>query len=150
MDKFDIIGQLYRKAKANGWAFVAGDKYYQNASIINTPLNDGQLVMIATFVSATPKYVNGRTTEISYEGLLFLGRKFDNDGTASNLDELYIEKDVNRLVELRQLLSLFIAQFECENGITINNHSIRDDINSGDECVDFVGGEISITQICQR
>jgi len=53
MDKFDIIGQLYRKAKANGWAFCAGDDFYQNIAATQETMTDGQLVLTAQF-NCTP------------------------------------------------------------------------------------------------
>lgn len=145
MDKFDIIGQLYRKAKSNGWAFCAGDEFYQNIAATQENMTDGQLVLTAQF-NCTPTFLNSRVTRVVYSGSIMLGRKFDDDGTASSLDEDYMDKYNNRLFELMSLLANFIGTFECENGLTVDSAEFVNAINKFDTNIDFVGGNITFSQ----
>lgn len=145
MEQFDLIGQLYRQAKANRWAFAAGDDFYKNIELANQHLETGQLVLTAEF-NAFPTIINGRTTEIRYEGAIMLGRKQDNDGMEASLDEDYLDKYNRRLLELMQYLVIFIGTFTCENELEITAMELIQQINTFDSNIDFVGGNITLIQ----
>jgi len=145
MKQFDIIGQLYRAAVANNWRFAAGDNFYQNIELANNSIEIGQHVLTAEF-NTTPTIINGRVTEINYNGSIMLGRKVDNDGQIASLDETYLQKYNARLLELMQLLANFIGQFACDNELEITSIELVHSINNFDTNIDFVGGNITIVQ----
>jgi hypothetical protein len=145
MEQFDLIGQLYRQAKANGWAFAAGDDFYKNIELANQQLEAGQLVLTAEF-NAFPTITNGRAVEIRYDGSIMLGRKQDNDGIEASLDEDYMDKYNRRLLELMQYLVSFIGTFACDNELDIVSMEIVNSINTFNSNIDFVGGNISLIQ----
>lgn len=145
MDKFDLIGQLCRKAYSNGWVFAAGDEFYKNIELADSEMNDGQLILTAQF-NSTPTFTRGKVTKVVYTGSLMLGRKFDDDGTPASLDEDYMDKYNRRLLELMQLLATFLGQFQCENELDITSVEFIQDINRFDTNIDFVGGNITFEQ----
>ena len=105
----------------------------------------GQLVLTAEF-NAFPIFVNGRNPEIEYRGSIMLGRKVDEDGTNASLDEDFMDKYQRRLLELMQLLAVFLGSFECENDLSILSSEFILSLNRFDTNIDFVGGNITIKQ----
>jgi hypothetical protein len=145
MEQFDLIGQLHRQAKANGWAFAAGDNFYKNIALASQDLETGQLVLTCEF-NAFPTIRNSVVTEIRYDGALMLGRKQDNDGVEASLDEEFLDKYDRRLLELMQYLISFIGTFTCENELEITAMELIQQINTFDSNIDFVGGNITLIQ----
>lgn len=145
MEKFDLIGQLHRAAQERGWAFCPGDVFYQNIETTEQSMASGQLVLTAEF-NAFPIFVNGRNPEIEYRGSIMLGRKVDEDGTNASLDEDFMDKYQRRLLELMQLLAVFLGSFECENDLSILSSEFILSLNRFDTNIDFVGGNITIKQ----
>ena len=145
MDEFDIIGQLYRKAKANGWVYLVGDNFQQNISATRQSMNDGQLILTASF-NCNPTILNSRTIAVEYVGEIGLGLKFDADGTPANLDEEFMDKYNNRLLMLMQTLAAFIGTFECENGLSIVSSNFLIGLDRFDEDLDMVYCQITFRQ----
>jgi hypothetical protein len=136
MDQFDIIGALEAHALSKDWLFVYGvDEFYKSAQTAQQ-YDNGKLVMVADF-RAQPTYMNGRITEITYTCLIMLGRKFDTDGQAADLDETSEQKYDRRLKELMQLLAQAIAQVGCDNDLEITSGDIVVEINMYAENIDF-------------
>lgn len=136
MDQFDIIGALEAHALANKWLFVYGvDDFYKSAQTVQQ-YDNGQLIMVADF-RAQPTIVNGRITEISYTCLIMLGRKFDTDGQAADLNEDSKQKYDRRLKELMQLLAQAIAQVACGNDLEVTVGDMIVEINLYSENIDF-------------
>jgi hypothetical protein len=137
MDQFDIIGALETYAINQGWKFVYGvDEFYKSAQSVQQ-YDPGELLMVADF-RATPTYRNGRITIINYTCLIMLGRKFDADGQAADLDEDSKQKYDRRLKQLMQLLAAAIAQVGCNNDLEITSGEMIVSINQYSENIDFV------------
>ena len=166
MTNFDIVGALRAYAVANDWVFLAGVNAYQNYSASQQEYKNSQLILGAN-LSAAPRIVNGKVIEITYSGLIFLGQKFDddgtpaipdnpetpedetetfNDGTPANLDETFIQKYDRRLLNLMSLLTNHLGTFACSNELEISNFNIDIEINKYDANLDFVGGSITLIQ----
>lgn len=136
MENFDIIGVLEAYAAAKGWHFVYGfDDFDSNIGVMND-YDPGELVLIADF-RATPTYKNGKIPEITYQCLLMLGRKFDADGQASDMEETPLQKYDRRLKFLAQTLANTIAVIGCENDLEVTAGPINVDINVYDSNIDF-------------
>jgi len=136
MEQFNIIGQIEAYALNLGWHFVYRfDNFYNNIGVMND-YAPGQLVLCADFM-ATPTYSGAVISEIRYECLLMLGRKFDTDGIQSTMDETPKQKYDRRLKELAQTLASTIADFACDNELTIESAPITVDINVYDTNIDF-------------
>ena len=167
MQNFDLIGALRTFATSKGWVFLSGPTSIQNYEASQQEYVNGQIVMSADFTAA-PDYTNaGKISEITYNGVIALGRKCDddgtenipddpetpedetvnyNDGTASSLDETFIQKYDRRLLELMTLLSNNIAEFACDNELEITAANFRMETNKFDTNIDFVAGTITIIQ----
>lgn len=136
MDNFDIIGVLEAYAISKGWDFIYGfDDFDSNALAVRDYAN-GKLLLIADF-NSVPTYKNGVITEITYNCLLMLGRKFDADGTAASLDETPQQKYDRRLKFLAQTLANAIAEVACNNELEVPSAPISVDINLYDTNIDF-------------
>lgn len=81
---------------------------------------------------------------VSYTGMIGLGIKRDQIGTVAGIEETFLQKYDNRLKELSELLTLFIANFGCENELTISNVSLNYRLNQYDEVMDFVEASLTI------
>lgn len=146
MDKFDIIGEMFRTARDNGWAFCAGDDFHQNIAATEETMEDGQLVLAVDF-NCTPTFLNSRVPAISYSGSIALGRKFDDDGTPADLDETFWDKYQRRLLDLQQQLALFIGTFECTHALNVVSAEFVMTINRFDTNIDFVVCNITFEQL---
>lgn len=136
MDNFDIIGVLEAYAISQGWHFVYGfDRFDSNIGVMKD-YAPGELTFIADF-NAIPVYKNGRITQITYNCLLMLGRKFDTDNTAADMGETPMQKYDRRLKVLAQTLANTINQIGCDNELEIPSAPISVDINVYDTNIDF-------------
>ena len=142
MEQFGIIRALQTAATNNGWRFISGDRYYRNAELMGK-IDVGEIVMTGFCNSMTPRYVNSQIDRITYSAEIMLGRKFDEIGDTSSLDETFIQKYDRRLEELAKLIAVFIASFSCEHRLTIQSANYQYFINVYDENLDFVGGTIT-------
>lgn len=143
MEQFNIIGALEAYALTQNWIFVYRfDNFYANIQSINeyTP---GQLILCADF-RATPTYSGSLVSQIKYECLLMLGRKFDSNGIVASLDETSKQKYDRRLKELCQTLASTIATFACANELDIEAGQIVVDINVFDTNIDFAVSENTV------
>lgn len=145
MNQFDIIGALRTYAESQGWAFLFGSEWMQNYEASRNEYEDGQLVLGVDF-DAVPTRSAGVISEISYNGTMILGRKFDDDNTPANLDETYIQKYDRRLYELSTLMSDFIKAFSCLHELDVTAESMRMDLNKFDTNIDFVANTITFLQ----
>lgn len=167
MQNYDIIGTLRTYATAKGWAFLSGDKFYQNYEADQHNYINNQNILAAEF-SANTVFRNGGITSINYAGILMLGIKFDNDGTPNiidnpltplvdetanfndgtpaNLDELFIQKYDRRLLSLMQLLSNTIIDFACTNELSISNANFTLALNKFDTNIDFAVCNVTFIQ----
>ena len=148
MTNFDIIGTLRTYAASKSWIFLSGAEFYQNYEITRSTLDAGlaaeKLILGAKF-NAKPTFKNGVITSIQYSGSLMLGRKSETEGTYSNLDETFIQKYDNRLLELMTLLGTAIGTIACANALDVSNVNFDMVVNRFDENID--GVECSITFI---
>lgn len=138
MDKFTITTALRTYALSKGWKTLIGDRYHQNAMASRETYDVGDIVIgIFPFISTIPRSV-ASFGEISYRGVILLGRKFEATTTA-NLDETYEQKYDNRLKELIPLLANSVKEFACDNELEYSGE-IADEIDKFDTDIDFVGG----------
>lgn len=166
MTRFDIIWALRTYATSKGWSFIAGDNFYQNYEANEASFYNGKLVLSADF-TATVLYRNNGLTEISYSGVLMLGRKFDldgtpniaddpltvpneyqvfNDSTPSNLDETFQQKYDRRLLFLMTELESSIRGFACANELICNSANMTLAMNRFDTNIDFVVANLTFVQ----
>lgn len=161
MQNFDIIGQLRSFCQSKNIFFSAGDRYYQNADLLEQALQPDQLIMLADFRSR-PTFSKGGSVvqSIVYDGVILLGRKFESEvlddeeteeneaqpATEANLDETFLQKYDRRLMDLMQLLAGLMGEFVCANTLEISAMSMNHDINKFDENIDFVAATITILQ----
>lgn len=143
MQQFDIIGALEAYALSKNWHFVYRfDSFYANIETVKE-YAFGELVLCADF-RANPTYSGSLVSEIRYECLLMLGRKFDADGVSATLDETSKQKYDRRLKELAQTLAGAIAEFACDNELIIESAPITVDINVYSTNIDFAISENAI------
>jgi hypothetical protein len=136
MEQYGIIGAFEEYAQSKGWHnFYGIDTFYRSAATVQQ-YNPGELIFVYAF-RATPTKVNGRTTEITYNCLMMLGRKFDETGEAASLDETSQQKYDRRLKELMQLLDIAIGEIACNNELEVTPGEIVPDINQFAENIDF-------------
>lgn len=154
MDQFDLIGALRTYATSKSWAFLFGENFmrdYEASKINYTP---GQLILGADPFVAKPSITKaGKIDQITYQGLIMLGRKFESSGgetptitTVSSLDETTIQKYDRRLKELMQTLSTNIISFACTNELEVKNLQFELRLNNLDENVDFIIASIELVQ----
>lgn len=168
MNNFDLIGKLRTYASTNGWVFLSGTSAIQNYEASQNEYKNGQLVLAADF-NAAPQFTNaGKISQITYNGILMLGIKLDDDGTPAieddeetpavdetevfsdgtpaNLDETFIQKYDRRLLDLMTLLANHIAAFACANELDVTGADFRLETNKFDTNIDFVAGTITFVQ----
>ena len=103
MDRFDIVSALRTFATSKGWHFIYGSDEYASADW-HEYLTD-EIVMVCDVVPL-PKFGphGGSVQDVTYSGLVMLGRKFEATTTAS-LDETMLQKHDRRLKDLWARLS---------------------------------------------
>lgn len=145
MIKFGLIEALESYALGKGWKFVYKfDDFYGNIEV-QQDYNDSDLVLTADVISL-PLIVNGNIAQITYTTQLALGRKFDIDSQAANLDESFKQKYDRRLSELQGVFANAIADFACSNELEVNVSGFIFDINVYDTNIDFVISTATFTQ----
>ena len=144
MEQFGLIKALQADCANKDWRFVSGDRWYRNAEITKQGgLDVGEIVMTAFMNNAQPRFVNSVIDRITYSAEIMLGRKFDEIGDTSSLDETFIQKYERRLEELAKLMATFLASFACEHRLTIQSSTFQFYLNQTDECIDFCGGNVT-------
>jgi hypothetical protein len=129
MDQYDIIGAIETYALSQKWLFEYGiDNFYKSIQT-NQQFDTGKIILIADF--------RAQPTKKSYTCLMMLGRKFDSDGQAADLDETSQQKYDRRLKELCQLLDTAIGQIACDNELDLTAGEIVVDINQFAANIDF-------------
>lgn len=146
MTNFDLIGELETYAAAHSMQFLSGAQFNQNYEASQKEYENGQLVLTAEFEAIPAFSRGGKITEIRYEGILALGRKFEETVTMSTLDETFIQKYNARLLELMQLLSVAITDFACENELEVPACRMGMQLNKFDTNIDFIAATISFLQ----
>lgn len=148
MTNFDLIGQLESYATDNSMHYLSGKNAYQNYQASQNEYDNGQLVLSADFDAAVSFARGFAINEITYTGVLALGRKFDEeeDGTVSDLDETFYQKYTRRLLELMTLLTTHIAAFACANKLDVTQCQFRMDLNRFDTNIDFIAATITFVQ----
>ena len=136
MVRFDIVSALRTFATSNGWHFIYGSDEYASADW-HEYLTD-EIVMVCDIVPL-PKFSEqgGAVQDVTYSGLIMLGRKFEATTTAS-LDETMLQKHDRRLKDLWALLSNNIGVMACSNGLTIEVSNPVNLINFYSQNIDFV------------
>lgn len=148
MDSFDLIGTLSDYAATNSWVFLYGDDAMTNYEATKKSIADDQLILSCYPFLAAPVFTNNnKLIQITYSGIVMLGRKFESvEGTTSNLDETHIQKYTRRLKELSQTLSTNLTLFACDNELDLINIQFELSINKFDENIDFVAATVSFVQ----
>lgn len=138
MDRFTIITALTDYAASKNWHVLHGNNFEQNYKASQIAYESGELVLAIFPFESTVGRVTSNLGEITYSGLLLLGRKFE-DTTECSLDETYSQKYARRLKELTPLLANSMLEFACLNELE-HTARIAEEINKLDTNVDFVGG----------
>lgn len=144
MDRFDIVSALRTFATSKGWHFIYGSDEYASADW-HEYLTD-EIVMVCDIVPL-PKFGTqaGAVQDVSYSGLVMLGRKFEATTTAS-LDETMLQKHDRRLKDLWALLSNNIGVMACTNRLTIEVNNPANLINFYSQNIDFVKLDVIFTE----
>lgn len=138
MDKFTITTALRDFATSKGWKVIMGDEFYQNYQANMEVYDSGDIVMgLFPFITAIPRS-SASFGEVTYRGVILLGRKFEDTTTAS-LDETFEQKYDRRLKELLPLLGNGMLEFACSNELE-HSGELAHEINKFDTNIDFVGG----------
>lgn len=144
MDRFDIVSALRTFATSKGWHFIYGSDEYASADW-HEYLTD-EIVMVCDIVPL-PKFSTqgGAVQDVTYSGLVMLGRKFEATTTAS-LDETMLQKHDRRLKDLWALLSNNIGVMACNNRLTIEVNNPANLINFYSQNIDFVKLDVVFTE----
>ena len=144
MDRFDIVSAFRTFATSKGWHFIYGSDEY--ASVDWHEYLTDELVLVCDIVPL-PKFGvhGGSVQDVTYSGLIMLGRKFEADTTAS-LDETMLQKHDRRLKDLWTLLSNNIGVMACSNGLTISVGGSVNLINFYSTNIDFVKFDVTFTE----
>jgi hypothetical protein len=168
MNNFDLVGALNSYCTTNDIVFLYGETFMQNYEASQHEYYNGQKILTASF-TAQPLYGQGNAiSQITYNGVMALGIKFDddgtsnveddpdtplvdetatyNDGTPASLDETHYQKYVRRLLTLMSDLDTVIRAIACANTLEITNCLIRLDYNKFDTNIDFAVAEITFVQ----
>jgi len=148
MDKFDLIGALKTFAADNNMHFLSGDNFNQNYEASQKTYDDGQFVLTADYNAGVAFSRGGAIGDITYTGILALGRKFEElpATTVSNLDETFIQKYDARLLELMSKICEVIKDFMCEHELEVPLADFRLELNKFDTNIDFVAGNVTFIQ----
>ena len=144
MDRFDIVSALRTFATSKGWHFIYGSDEYASTDW-HEYLTD-EIVMVCDIVPL-PKFGThgGDVQDVTYSGLVMLGRKFEATTTAS-LDETMLQKHDRRLKDLWALLSNNIGVMACSNRLTIEVNNPANLINFYSQNIDFVKLDVIFTE----
>ena len=144
MDRFDIVSALRTFATSKGWHFIYGSDEYASADW-HEYLND-EIVMVCDIVPL-PKFSTqgGAVQDVTYSGLVMLGRKFEAT-TSASLDETMLQKHDRRLKDLWALLSNNIGVMACNNRLTIEVNNPANLINFYSQNIDFVKLDVVFTE----
>ena len=146
MTNFDLIGQLESYAAAHSMQFLSGAQFNQNYEASQKEYENGQLVLTAEF-DASPSFSRGfKIGEIRYEGIIALGRKFEEIDTMSTLDETFIQKYNARLLDLMTMLAGVISEFSCDNELEVTTVRMGMQLNKFDTNIDFITAQITFVQ----
>lgn len=144
MDRFDIVSALRTFATSKGWHFIYGSDEYASADW-HEYLTD-EIVMVCDIVPL-PKFSTqgGAVQDVTYSGLVMLGRKFEAT-TSASLDETMLQKHDRRLKDLWALLSNNIGVMACNNRLTIEVNNPANLINFYSQNIDFVKLDVVFTE----
>jgi hypothetical protein len=155
MTQFDLIGALRTYATSKSWAFLSGENFFKNYEASKINYSPGQLILGVDPFIARPNFTKGgKVDQVSYSGLIMLGRKFESDlaplnpqvTTISNLDETFIQKYDRRIFELIGTLATNLGTFACANELDLTNCQFELGLNRLDENIDFVIASITFIQ----
>lgn len=146
MDNFDLIGQLAAYAASHTMHFLSGAQFNQNYEASQEEYSNGQLVLTAEFDAAVAFSRGYAVGSITYTGVIALGRKFEEADTVASLDETFIQKYNNRLHDLMTLLTGVIADFACDNELSVEQCQFRMDLNKFDTNIDFIAASVTFIQ----
>jgi len=137
MTQFDIIGTLRTFCASRNIAFIWHiDEYYANIAA-STPYAAGQLILVVDLLP-TPDVKNGKIADITYSGMVMLGRKFEVSGTVASLDETALQKYDRRLQALSADLVSLMNTFACDNTLQLTFGQLDYVFNLYDSNIDFV------------
>jgi hypothetical protein len=138
---FDIIGALRTYCTTNSIKFIwQYDEFYAN--IQATQQYDPDELILVVDLLPNPLLSGNKVSEITYNGLFMLGRKFDNINTTSaTLDEHALQKYDRRLLDLTALLVFHATAFKCAHELDLNIGDINYLFNAFDTNIDFVAAQ---------
>lgn len=105
----------------------------------------GDLVLFFFFIDS-PTIANGRVVEVTYNGFMSLGRKYELN-TVSDLDETHIQKENRRLQEMKSELTEIITYVACENELEVTGLAYDEFLNQFDQNIDIVSSPVIFTHV---
>lgn len=139
---FDLITYLSNWCEENHIYFCAGPEQYNNIVLDNTVYEEFDLILCISF-SMIPKYSDTGLQAVTYQGSIALGRKREDD-TESTLDEDFMQKYTNRLVDLTGMLNGILEGLQCTQDAYIDSCTMNYVLNKYDINADFVAANVSI------
>jgi len=140
MQNFDIIGALRTYCTTNNIKFIwQYDEFYANISTTQEYSLD-HLIMVVD-LKPTPIINGSNVGDITYSGLMMIGKKFDADGLQASLDENQLQKYDRRLFELTSSLVTHAATFACDENLLLTMGQIDYLFNTFDANIDFVAAQ---------
>ena len=140
MEQHGIIETLEIYCINKGYKFIwQADEFETNIQIGQE--HDNSFIVVAELQSL-PTFKTKYPSEITYSGLVMVGRKFDTanlNDTHANLDETKKQKYTRRLKILEQKLSEILGEFSCSNDLEITVGSAYQYLyDKTDSDIDFV------------
>lgn len=144
MDRFDIVSALRTFATNKGWHFIFGSDEYASLDQHDYLVDENVFVCEITPLPIFGLH-GGAVQDVTYSGIVMLGRKFELTTTAS-LDENMLQKYDNRLKDLWTLLANNIGVFACSNRLSIEVSNPANLINFYSTNIDFVKLDVKFSE----
>jgi hypothetical protein len=126
-----------------GYRFIYGSRAFLNWEITEQEISNGEIFLAMFPFVEDGEHENSLPVYNVFDTVLWIGRKFDDDGTASSLDETEKQKYDRRLKGLRHELSLVLKQIYCFSQIDIIRRKTENELNAFSVNCDALATELS-------
>jgi hypothetical protein len=140
---FDPVKLFEDIASARGLQFIYGSNLSANWEIEKQDLRDSEIVLIVFPFEESGQPHNGSISTWTANAKILVGRKFDVDGTISNLDETDRQKYDRRIVEYKSIIQEILNDLCASDVELIGDVRIYLDINKFDTNIDVMACEFT-------
>jgi hypothetical protein len=136
---FDPVKLFEDIASARGLQFIYGSNLSANWEIEKQDLRDSEIILIVFPFEENGQTHNGSISTWTVNTEIYVGRKFDPDGTISNLDETDRQKYDRRIIEYSSIIQEILNDL-CASDVELIGEPRRfRDINKFDTNIDLMG-----------